>query len=201
MGNSSLTYGYLTPNTPYPADDDALTAILQGMVVGITGLDGTLVRPRWQPVIPKMPEPSTSWCAIGVSTTVPDDGPYIGYDPLNDVGPYIRHETIELACTFYGPQAKQYVSILRDGLGIPQNTDVLRANNMAWVSCGPIQQVPELFNQQWIRRQDMTVTLRREVTRTYNITYLAIAAVDLRTDGTPALDSESVIPPTATLEP
>lgn len=189
----SSTGGILTPNTPYPADDDALDAILQALVTGITGLDPTAVRPRWQPNVPKVLNPSGNWCAIGVMSSTPDDGPWIGYDPANNVGPYVRHEQLEVVATFYGPLAKTNAAILRDGLAVPQNTESLRAQDMAYVSTGAIHTAPELVNQQWVRRQDMGITLRRKVSRTYQIHNIAIAAVHLIDDT--VVNDTIIVPP------
>ena len=71
----------MTGSNPYfipsaPLEDDALDAVLQAMVVGITGLSGDLVRSQWQVVSPKQPERYTNWCAIGVLTSTPDDNPW-----------------------------------------------------------------------------------------------------------------------------
>ncbi len=192
-GNSSATGGYLTPNIPYPLDDDSLDALLQGLVVGCTGLDGSLVRPRWQAAAPKQPPTNVNWCAIGVMTFDPDDGPWIAYDPSNDVGLYYRHETLNVVATFYGPNAGQYAGILRDGLAIPQNTDVLRANAMAYVACGTIRNAPELVNEVWRKRKDMPITLRRKITRSYQIHYIGIAAIHTLDDTT--VDNTIVVPP------
>ena len=150
-------------------DDDALDKLLQQLVVRITGLDTNMVRPRWQATVPTEPPVGTNWCAIGIMSSTPDAGPWIGYDPQNNVGLYARHETLELVATFYGPNSKQYAAILRDGLAVPQNTDVLRANDMAFVACGPIRTAPDFVNQQWRKRQDMGITLRRQVRRSYQI--------------------------------
>jgi len=182
LANSSSTGGVLTPSLPYPLDDDALDALLEGVVAQITTLPNTLVFPRWQPTPPKQPAANVNWCAFGIMLSTPDEGPAIGYDPVNDCGTYQRHEQLDVLASFYGPNAKQYAALLRDGLAIPQNCEQLTANDIAFNGCGPIRPAPELVNQQWIKRQDMGITLHREVNRTYAIHYLAIAVVDLRDD-------------------
>ncbi len=171
MPNTSATGGYLAPVAASPPLEDAdLDAQFQQAVAGITGLPGQNVRPRWQPTNPKQPEPSVNWCAIGVMDITPDAGPYLkhigagqGQDDLN------RHEQIELACTFYGPQAQRYAAALRDGLALPQNIEALNQVGIAFVECQPFRPVPELVNQQWIRRYDMALTFRRQVKRTYGV--------------------------------
>jgi hypothetical protein len=56
-------------------NDDALVGVLHDMVVGVTGLPASLVRPRWQPQPPTQPSVSTAWCAIGITRYEPYDYP------------------------------------------------------------------------------------------------------------------------------
>jgi len=171
MGNTSATGGYLSPTVVSPPLEDAdLDALLQPVVIGITGLPGNMVRPRWQPGNPKQPEPSVNWCAIGVTVIKPDAGAYIehvgagsGQDNMQ------RHEEIELACTFYGPLAGTYAAMLRDGLSIPQNLDLLQLQAVGLIDCTDARAIPELVNQQWVRRFDITARFRRQVKRSYGI--------------------------------
>lgn len=184
MANDSSTGGYLTPDaTPSPIEDGALDAAFQKAIVGITGLAGSMVRPRWQEKPPKQPEPSVDWCAFGVSSQIPDAGPHIlhvgagsGIDELR------RHEEIDVIATFYGPLCKSFAARLRDGLGLPQNIEELKASGIALIDAGTIRSVPELVNQQWIRRADITLRFRRAVTRSYAIRNILAADVHLFDD-------------------
>lgn len=171
MPNTSATGGYLSPvSLATPIEDAALDAAIQRMVAGITGLDGSLVRPRWQPVTPKQPEPNITWCAIGITNRTPDDNAAVLHDPNGDGQDHlIRHEGIELLASFYGLQGQTYAGILRDGMQIEQNREALRSDGMAFVSAGQMLAVPELYNQQWIRRYDLTIYLRRVINRTYPV--------------------------------
>lgn len=171
MSNTSASGGYISPAVPSPplAGDD-LDAEFQKAVRGITGLPGQFVRPRWQPNPPKQPEPNVDWCAIGVTMVMADAGPYIEHIGAGDgQDQYQRHEDIELACTFYGPNGQRNALTLRDGLGIPQNIEALNSAGLAFVDAGEIRQVPELVNQQWIKRHDMALRFRRQVKRTYGV--------------------------------
>jgi hypothetical protein len=197
MANTSASGGVLDPQAPLPPDDSELDAILQPLVVAITGLDGSLVRPRWQTVVPKMPEPTVNWCAIGVMTETPNGGPQFQYVPGIDAGTFKEHQALDIAASFYGPAAKQYAARLRDGLRVPQNTDTLRANDMGFVGTGTIRTAPEFINQQWYRRCDLPVSLRRKITRQYAVKNLLAAAVHL-IDDTGEVDSTIVIPPGST---
>lgn len=188
--SDSSTGGYLAPAVASPPlEDDALDDVLHDLVAGVTGLPGAMVRPRWQPTVPKQPEPSVNWCAIGVTTQDNDAGPAIQHDPTGDGSDvYQRHQDVELLCTFYGPAAKGYAQRLIDGLAIPQNSEQLGLNDMKFVSAGTIRPAPDLVNQQWVRRYDVTVTLRRKITRTYPVLNLLSAQVKAETDSVPPLD-------------
>ncbi len=76
MSNDSASGGYLLPQdgTPTLEPDDPFDTLIQSIVVGVTGMPGDLVRPRWQPVPLAEPEPGTDWCAIGVTGEDPDGG-------------------------------------------------------------------------------------------------------------------------------
>ena len=180
----SSTGGYLAPAVAAPPDeDDALDDLVHDLIAGVTALPGDLVRPRWQPTVPKQPEPSVDWCAFGVQEQEPDAAPAIQHDGTGEGhDTYIRHQDIDVLCTFYGPHAKGYAQRLADGLAIPQNREQLQLLDMAFVGVGVIRPVPDLVNQQWVRRYDMTVTLRRKITRAYAVLNLKSATVATTTD-------------------
>lgn len=175
----------MTTPLPAPAEDEALDLVFQSVVVGITGLPGDMVRPRWQTTVPKQPEPGVDWCGVGVLTSTPDDSPSITHQGTvdgQDVS--VRHEELEVLATFYGPNAKAFGGLLRDGLGIPQNVEVLEAQGISYAACGPMRSLGELVNQQWIRRCDVPLTFRRAVTRIYAVENLIGADVHLFDDTT-----------------
>ncbi len=189
--NDSSTGGYLAPAVDVPpAEDDALDDLVHDLVAGITALAPDLVRPRWQPTVPKQPDPSVDWCAFGVQEQEPDAGPAIQHDGTGEGhDTYIRHQAIDVMCTFYGPHAKGYAQRLADGLAIPQNREQIQLQDMAFVGVGPIRAVPDLVNQQWVRRYDMTVTLRRKITRTYAVLNLLSVHATTTTDSSKPVTS------------
>ncbi|KWC56568.1 LIC_12616 family protein [Burkholderia ubonensis] len=191
----SSTGGYLAPADDVPlVEDDELDDLVHDLIAGVTALPGDLVRPRWQPTVPKQPEPSVDWCAFGVQEQEPDAGPAIQHDSAGDGhDTYIRHQDIDVPCTFYGPRAKGYAQRLADGLAIPQNREQLQLLDMAFVGVGTIRAAPDLVNQQWVRRYDMTVTLRRKITRTYAVLNLKSATVATTTDSSTPVDGTSNI--------
>lgn len=180
----SSTGGYLSPAVASPPlEDDALTAIFQQMIVGITALPGNMVRPRWQPNPPKQPEPTINWCALGISVQTPDDGPAIVHNGAgNGSDTYIRHEQIDVLASFYGPNAMQNAQLLSDGLAIPQNLEQLKAQDMNSVDTGKIIPAPDLLNEQWVRRYDIELTFRRKITRSYAVLNILTAQGTVQTD-------------------
>lgn len=162
--NTSATGGYLSPDGQAVPNDTAFEDILQAHVVGITGLNGAMVRPRWQIIVPKMPEPEQDWCAVGVMSSNDPDSPYIDQN-----GHAFNHEVIEVLASFYGPKAEHYAKLLKRGLAIPQNNQQLKHQHMTFIDAQSVVVVPELINMQWLRRCDVQFTLRRLDVRHYPI--------------------------------
>ncbi|ERJ35935.1 putative bacteriophage protein [Burkholderia sp. AU4i] len=189
--NDSSTGGYLAPAVDTPPDeDDALDDLVHDLVAGVTALPPDLVRPRWQPVVAKQPEPGVNWCAFGIQTQTPDASPAIVHNGANEGSDtYIRHQDLEVLCTFYGPAAKGYAQRLADGLALPQNREQLQLLDMAFVNVSEIRAAPDLVNQQWVRRYDMTVKLRRKVSRTYAVLNLKSVQASTTTDASPPVTS------------
>lgn len=163
MANIS-TSGAVLPEGEALSDEDIADA-LQAHVVGITGMDGQLVRPRWQKKPPAIPEPLITWAALGTKSNRSDDSPYL--DQSIKAMTYVRHEAIEVLISFYGPNAYSSISQLRDGFYIPQNNRSLLEIGAKFIGCGEILSVPELVGTEWVQRYDMTYNLRRKEKRLY----------------------------------
>jgi hypothetical protein len=79
-------------------------------------------------------------------------------------------ENIQALFCFYGPGGSAMATRFRDGMFIEQNSDTFRRiSGLSLVDAGEIRNLPELINNQWVRRYDLTVTLSRKNTRTYNV--------------------------------
>lgn len=167
MSNTSASGGYLSPSSPLPPEDNALDDIIQAIVVGVTGLPGTLVRPRWQPVPPPQPEATADWCAIGVIEEDPQtlramithdgaDNGGLGSDTLQ------VNDQIEILASFYGPNARSFALLLRNGLMVPQNREAMELENLRLYDMpSPARFVPETVNQITVRRVDVSFRLVR----------------------------------------
>jgi hypothetical protein len=184
MANDSSTGGYLTPATsPAPLEGQALNRFLQQVWVGITGLDGTLIRPRWQPEPPAIPAFGTDWMAFGITRRKGDTFTSTIHDPTGNGNDSVyRQEVLDILCTFYGPDADNYASLLREGLFVSQNREVLQLNNFGLVEVGEAIAVPELIKERWTYRVDMKVTLRRSILRTYPVLNILSAEGTVDTD-------------------
>lgn len=166
MPNTSATGGYLTPTTG-PVDDQALRRFLQAMIVGVTGLTGPMVRPLWQKNPPPIPSIDTDWIAFGVVEQRPDANPY--YKQKTSSGELIRHEEIDVRCSAYGPACQAYTGRLREALYLAQNRGNLYLAGMGLVGFSKTTHVPDLINDRWFERADITMTLRREIRREYPV--------------------------------
>lgn len=170
---------YILPDAlPAVLADNALEDLMQGVLAGVTGIAGNMVRPRWQPEPPNQPDFSENWCAFGITVLPADKYVYLRM---------IDEDTVELECSeeldvlvsFYGPLCQTYASRWRDGLQIQQNRAALSAQKVKLVTVGDQRQVPALFKQLWTKRIDIPTRFRRWVTRRYSQAAIASATVGL----------------------
>lgn len=162
----STSDGYIPASGAVPNNQE-LEDIFQDLIAGITSLQGKMVRPRWQNEPPPLPKISENWCAFGVKNISSDDGPY--FQQNKEDMDNIRHESIEVLLSFYGPQGQHYANLFKDGLGIPQNIAQIRAHKIKFTGCGEILTAPDFLNNQYVHRYDMTATFNRQVKRSYAV--------------------------------
>lgn len=182
MANNSATGGYLQPTTPSPAYDLALDVQVQNFVVGITGLDGKLVRPRWQPRPPAQPERDVNWCAVGIMSIDTEYGHSTQHRPTGDgYDEAEAYETLELLASFYGPGCSGLAALLRDGLWVAQNREAMRAQGMALLEVRRVTRLGEDIGGEWRQRADLPIRLSRNVSRSYPVLNLLQAQLALET--------------------
>lgn len=175
--NTSATGGTVLPAQPASLPGGlGFEDFIQSMLAGISGLPGSLVRPKWQLEPPKSPDVTVNWMGFGVNEDDADTNAYV------DGGNFMRMEALAVQCSFYGPDAWEYTKLLRDGLQIPQNLQALNSAKMGFVSTSRMTRVPDLVNEQWVNRWEMTVFLRREIQRTYPILTFVAGAGTLTTN-------------------
>lgn len=176
MSNDSTTPGYLAPTGTAPLYDEPLERDLSRWVRAISGLPAGMVRPRWTPEQAAQPAASVNWCGFGITGFDPDANPafVVGGDEGSELW---RHEVIECMATFYGPGGQGVAARFRDGITVSQNNEELNAAGLTLYDYSKITPFPELINNQWVRRYDITVRLRRKVVREYGIKNLVEAPV------------------------
>lgn len=195
---TSATGGFLLPAaSPAPKEGQTLNRFLNEIMVGLTGLPGKMVRPRWQREPANIPEIDENWLAFGVMRRIPDtyavelhysesslDPPGAGNDELQ------RHETFEMLLSFYGPDADSNLEIFREGLQIAQNREVFQNNAMGLVETGEALTIPSLVKEQWYYRVDMTMTMRRQIRRNYPVFNLLsfVGGLEANNEGTDVFD-------------
>ncbi len=172
---------YLLPKSTVPISGNlTLNQFIQTVLVGISGLNGTLVRPKWQIAPPKMPDISINWLAYAVVEAAPDANAYTALNPEQQ---YVsqRHQDLRIQCAFYGPNAMELANTVQDGFQIPPNRQALFLANMGFVSTGACLHIPDLVNERWVDRVEMEVRLRREIQRVYGVPVLVSAAGTINT--------------------
>lgn len=185
MPNTSATGGYLLPGvSPTPVEGNDFEDFLHDVIQGITGVSGTLIRPRWQPDPPNMPQVAESWIAFGITDFIPDTYAVEQTNSEDDGSvDLIRHEVDTVLLSFYGPNASVLAGVFRDGLQISQNRSALVSAGVGMISTGEARQVPTLVKERWQKRIDMEWKLKRQILRNYPVLYLLTANVELNAEG------------------
>ena len=186
------------PPTPLTAPKavDLITAVL----AATTGIPPALVRPRWQLTPPEQPPVGTPWAAVGIVRRLAEGYTWQGMSTLPGTTTEAlllkRWETLEVLCSFYGPNAEDLAELFRDSLYLGQNLEALIANGFAVIGLGDVLAVPDLVNWQWIDHQDVRLELAREFDRYFPMQSLLEGNGTLNTDVgfSQSLDSNQVIP-------
>lgn len=182
MSNTSASGGYLLPSASNSTPDGlTLTQFIQTMIVGISGITDTLVRPEWQVEPPKQPDLFTDWIAFGI--VIPKADTYAAIFPTGDgtSSTLNRQEQIDIQMSFYGPNALDNFSIFRDGCQLQQNLEALQLVDMGYQDISQATRGPDLVNERWVERYVTTLTLVRQSVRTYPILLFASAAGTIHT--------------------
>jgi hypothetical protein len=182
--NTSATGGPLIPAvTPAVMNDQELENFFQAWLVGLTGYDPKMVRPSWQVQPANIPDNDIDWMAFRISVSAADtfvaNLQFAGPPSYNQLR---RHQVLTLRFFFYGPNASSFADLLRDGGGIPQNSEVLQLNNMGIIGFGDQVSAPELVKNLWYRRVDMELQVKRQIVRNYPVLDLVSAETSLNNE-------------------
>ena len=184
MAGDSTTVGFLAPAATN-VDDKELEYLFQAMLVAILGIEGALVRRAFQTdATPTAPGPGTAWCAFTIDML--DETNSKGqweHDPNGASGQgqddLTVYEIIDVRVSMYGPTSQGMASLVRDGLKVAQNRDVLRSNGLAYQYQSkpqPMHQLTGDTNMKTQRRYDVTLRFMRQIVRVYPVR--SITAVD-----------------------
>lgn len=191
---------YILPVAPEPVYDKALEDIFQGVVKGIVGLPGNLIRPRWQQDPPNLPSYDASWIAFGLTIGPKQWDAYKKFDTAANAYVVEGSEAIVMAASFYGPQNEALHRKLEDGLQLDLNRADLEAQKIKYIGAGDPVNLPALLKEMWYLRVDVSFAFSRWVRRVYPIDSINSAAGSIKASdavGTDPLDvSLSVTPPT-----
>lgn len=171
--NTTATGGVLVPSTG-PTEGQDFKRFIQSVLVSVSGLPGQMVRPSHQKNPPPRPDVDVDWLAFWITHRRPDANPFT---QQNEDGSalLIRHEDVEIQLTAYGPNCQRTLGLIRDSLNLSQNRDQLRSVDMGVGGFEDINSIPEKVNECWYERADMTMTLRREIKRTYPVLHFVSA--------------------------
>jgi hypothetical protein len=164
---------YVLPSsTNGELNDYLLDRFLQQVVVGVTGMQGQYVRPRWQQEPPNQPDREISWAAIGQVNRARDAFADVhhwtsanDFQKANDR--VVRNQIFEILCSFYGPEAEANSELLAMGFALEQNRNQMSANGFKLLSVADSLKVPALIKEEWIIGIDVRFRLRRQQIYTY----------------------------------
>jgi hypothetical protein len=170
MVNTSATGGILLPTGAPPANDVELQDFLQSWIVGITGILSKNVMPRWQKEPPNIPGENVDWLSFGIVRREAETFAAEIHISAGDGSDEIRrHEILHILVSFYGPNADNNLSILREGMQVGQNREPLGLAGMGIVGCEDSTTIPEMIKERWMYRVDLPFSIRRQIVRTYPI--------------------------------
>jgi hypothetical protein len=177
MADSS-TGGYQLPSTSDAPHGVPFEDFLQAVIVGLTGLPKSLVRPRWQVTPAHQPEVNVDWASFGITDErdVNLRGSSVTHEPMTETDTVERCVRNRLLISTYGPNAWELNALMSDGLLISQNREAMFNAGVGVVILGPRRNIPELVNNQWLTRVDCEWTIDRIVQRVYGIRNIVSAA-------------------------
>jgi hypothetical protein len=161
MANTSATGGYIVPTSSNAIEDEDLRVFFQQMVSGITGMPGTMVRPRWQPEPPNIPPFGTNWAAIGVTKKTRDVNSYTKHVSESGSDFVHRTEVLDVLCSFYGPSCEGNSELLAMGLEVDQNREAMQLAGYGLVCVEDATMMADLQNDRWLTRIDLPFQIRR----------------------------------------
>ena len=76
---------------------------------------------------------------------------------------------MDILFSIFGPNADDNAALLRDGLSVAQNRENFQLNGMGLIEVSDARAIPPLINEQQYYKVDMTVRVRRSISRVYPV--------------------------------
>lgn len=184
MPNTSANVGYIQPTyKPDVLEGAALQDFLHDWLVGVSGVEKPMIRPRWQPEPPNIPDVNTDWMAFGITERDSNTFPFEGHDGA-DLGHnvMIRHEQLTVLISVYGPNADITAHLIRENAMVAQNREVLFKKGFSIKSIEGMRSAPEIIKQQWMYRLDFAVIFNRKIKIVYPILNIASSEATITSD-------------------
>lgn len=175
VATDSRFSGYLKP-TKSSDSIDVLEKKLQDFIAGCTGLKGSLVRRAYKNDMDLPPPAEVGWCAFFISEVSEREWSLETF----------RHESykqsstqsISVLCSFYGSDAWENASTLRDAVQIEQNrAELFRQSGLKFIRAGDLVSVGDAYLNRWRDRVDLALNFSRLKSRDYDIKKIADAQV------------------------
>lgn len=174
--NSSAA-GFLAPLTA-PIYDNPLDDFFHAFLVALTTIPGQLVRPRWQPEPPNMPDFTVDWLAWGIVDI--DEDRFAWQGQTDDVTSVVeRDEIMTMLMSFYGPRASQLAKQFSASVQLSQNRAYLQPQKLTVIEVLNQVRIPALTKEKWVPRVDQRVLFRRRASWAYEIRTLESAQLGL----------------------
>ena len=169
MPIDSSSPGYLAPSAE-PLDGAALDKVFHDFIVGLTGIEGDLARPRWQPEPAQQPAFGKDWVAFGIVRRLPDMHSYSEEIPGADGASEVSYdELLYVLHSFYGPNSSALSARFKAGCEVAQNRATIRGQGVLFREVQEPVILPALLKEKWVKRIDVTAVFARRAVRTYPI--------------------------------
>ena len=178
MPNDSRKPGILAPFPDKAVD----IAAIHDALVSVSGIDGSLVRARWQLNPPPMPDSSTNWIAFSFNSLSVGGIPEIDHSDSDISDPEaanstarIRQEmTVRVSC--FGADGLNVAESIRAGLSMPFNNVALQSAGMTMLYVDPqLVRSPDIVNGRWVDKWDVSFKIGRMANRKFNVRSIASA--------------------------
>lgn len=186
-------------SVPMPISGAAFNKVLHDWLMGLTGLPGNMIMPRWQIIPPNIPDSTiVDWMTFGVTRKSRQGTAFVRHHSAapsiglpNGFDQNVRWEEFTVLCSIYGPNHDMTETAISQGMWIMQNNESLLQNQIRPIGTDEIVLVPELIKEIWIQRWDLSISMTRQVVLNYAVEDIAsaIGSIETGTGTTEAINN------------